>query len=128
MANRHAQQTAPETVAEDEGDQVPLRNDGEPVRQTDTQTGQEPTSGGTAGGVRFWETGMALSAGVEFTARGRVDGPFTEDEACRLTAPIRMRQVGWLDQKGRVWLECPPAGQFDGGSLTPLLVQVSYDD
>ena len=33
-----------------------------------------------------------------------------------------LRRVGWLDQKGRVWTEVPSTSSFDGGSLTPLLV------
>jgi hypothetical protein len=33
-----------------------------------------------------------------------------------------LRRVGWLDQKGRVWTKLPPSDQFDGGSLTPLLI------
>lgn len=33
-----------------------------------------------------------------------------------------LRRIGWLDQKGRVWLKCPPSTGFDGGSLTPLLI------
>jgi hypothetical protein len=33
-----------------------------------------------------------------------------------------LRRVGWLDQKGRVWTETPCAIDFDGGSLTPLLI------
>jgi len=33
-----------------------------------------------------------------------------------------LRRVGWLDQKGRVWIEVPPQAGFDGGSLTPLLI------
>ena len=33
-----------------------------------------------------------------------------------------LRRVGWLDQKGRVWTEIPPQAGFDGGSLTPLLI------
>ena len=33
-----------------------------------------------------------------------------------------LRRVGWLDQKGRVWTKIPPAAGFDGGSLTPLLI------
>lgn len=35
----------------------------------------------------------------------------------------KMRRIGWLDQKGRIWTEVPPGNTFDGGSLTPLLVQ-----
>ena len=37
---------------------------------------------------------------------------------------LRVRRVGWLDQKGRVWTEIPPSSEFDGGSLTPLLIQL----
>lgn len=33
-----------------------------------------------------------------------------------------LRRVGWLDQKGRVWTKAPPSADFDGGSLTPLLI------
>ena len=33
-----------------------------------------------------------------------------------------LRRVGWLDQRGRVWLHTPPQDGFDGGSLTPLLI------
>jgi len=36
----------------------------------------------------------------------------------------RFRRVGWLDQKGRVWTQTPPSASFDGGSLTPLLIQL----
>lgn len=35
-----------------------------------------------------------------------------------------LRRVGWLDQKGRVWTEMPSMHGFDGGSLTPLLIDV----
>ena len=35
---------------------------------------------------------------------------------------ITLRRIGWLDQKGRVYTETPPQDGFDGGSLTPLLI------
>lgn len=35
-----------------------------------------------------------------------------------------LRRIGWLDQRGRVWLHTPPSAEFDGGSLTPLLIDV----
>lgn len=35
-----------------------------------------------------------------------------------------LRRVGWLDQKGRVWISIPDSRDFDGGSLTPLLIDV----
>lgn len=39
-----------------------------------------------------------------------------------------LRRVGWLDQKGRVWTAIPPPGEFDGGSLTPLLIDARDGD
>ena len=33
-----------------------------------------------------------------------------------------LRRIGWIDQKGRVWTKIPPISDFDGGSLTPLLI------
>lgn len=36
----------------------------------------------------------------------------------------KFRRVGWLDQKGRVWDAIPHPDTFDGGSLTPLLIQL----
>lgn len=39
----------------------------------------------------------------------------------------RLRRIGWLDQKGRVWTEIPATADFDGGSLTPLLIDVRGD-
>ena len=38
-----------------------------------------------------------------------------------------LRRVGWLDQKGRVWTDIPPAAGFGGGSLTPLLIDPRED-
>jgi hypothetical protein len=38
-----------------------------------------------------------------------------------------LRRVGWLDQKGRVWTEIPPMVEFDGGSLSPLLIDARED-
>lgn len=42
--------------------------------------------------------------------------------AGRSSHQATLRRIGWLDQKGRVWLKCPPSAEFDGGSLTPLLI------
>lgn len=40
-----------------------------------------------------------------------------------LKVPVaRLRRIGWLDQKGRVWTRVPSGADFDGGSLTPLLI------
>lgn len=69
--------------------------------------------------------------GTEFRARGRMVG--TPDVSLdrppgTFTATIRMRQVGWLDQRGRFWDSVPPAADFTGGSLTPLLIQLDMED
>lgn len=56
-----------------------------------------------------WPTGM------------RVGGPLHEGDQ-RREGVSYLRQIGWLDQKGRVWLAPPPSAEFDGGSLTPLLI------
>jgi hypothetical protein len=81
-------------------------------------------------GVR---TPMRLHAGEEFTASGLlthvagdpVASPTPNDQP--LWASIRMRRIGWLDQKGRVWMTIPSTATFDGGSLTPLLIQEELD-
>lgn len=70
-----------------------------------------------------WQTGLELHQAEPFDASGQLRGEVRED-AERKIAVIGMRRVGWLDQRGRVWLSCPPAREFDGGSLTPLLIQV----
>lgn len=38
---------------------------------------------------------------------------------------VKLRRIGWLDQKGRVWVDVSYSEyleNFDGGSLTPLLI------
>lgn len=44
-------------------------------------------------------------------------------------AMVQLRHVGWLDQKGRVYAldAAPGPSGFDGGSLTPLLIDVGCD-
>lgn len=48
-------------------------------------------------------------------------------EASRQRHTAKLRRVGWLDQKGRVWTQVPASADFDGGSLTPLLIDVRED-
>lgn len=38
-----------------------------------------------------------------------------------------LRRIGWIDQKGRVYKVAPPSKGFDGGSLTPLLINPGCD-
>lgn len=40
---------------------------------------------------------------------------------------ITLRRIGWIDQKGRIWKEAPHPDGFDGGSLTPLLINPGCD-
>ena len=40
---------------------------------------------------------------------------------------IKLRRIGWIDQKGRVYKETPTQAGFDGGSLTPLLINPGCD-
>lgn len=37
-------------------------------------------------------------------------------------ATVTLRRIGWVDQKGRVYVSPPPQADFDGGSLTALLI------
>lgn len=119
MATEDAPRSGPEAEAE---------KDENVVREEHQETAEPGVSGDSVKVPECWATGMALSVSADFVARGRVQGKLDDDEAGKLTAPILMRKVGWLDQRGRVWLEVPPMADFDGGSLTPLLIQLSYDD
>lgn len=47
--------------------------------------------------------------------------------ASRQVHKATLRRTGWLDQKGRVWTETPSTADFDGGSLTPLLIDARED-
>jgi hypothetical protein len=75
-----------------------------------------------------YQTDMRLSRCVDYVATGRLEeGPYQDPERQEgiMKASIRVRQVGWLDQKGRVWIigAISFGTEFDGGSLTPLLIQ-----
>lgn len=73
-----------------------------------------------------WETGMRLHSGEDWKVHG---DPLYDDDGnvAGRWHQATLRRVGWLDQKGRVWLETPPGAQFDGGSLTPLLIDSRED-
>jgi hypothetical protein len=45
-------------------------------------------------------------------------------DASRQRHTAGLRRIGWMDQKGRVWTQMPSGREFDGGSLTPLLIDV----
>lgn len=71
------------------------------------------------------DTGLRLNSNCEdwqVPADSKLE-PFHEDDTIKVWSEhATLRRIGWLDQKGRVWLSTPPAAQFDGGSLTPLLI------
>ena len=73
------------------------------------------------------QTGMRLNQGEDWDASGHVGTllPPCDHKAARVT--VKMRRVGWLDQRGRVWTSIPPSASFDGGSLDPLLIAVPCD-
>lgn len=87
-----------------------------------------------------WETGLDVSKGEDWQilpdmrpAREGEDGLMLyarhATHRSGFTVPVaRLRRIGWLDQKGRVWLEVPSSAQFDGGSLTPLLIDPGERD
>lgn len=85
-----------------------------------------------------WETGLSLSQGEDWDVpadtrltreQDAVRRPFRFANVHGTPVPVaRLRRIGWLDQKGRVWLEIPPGDRFDGGSLTPLLIDPGERD
>lgn len=80
--------------------------------------------------ARCTDLGLSPLPDTEFIARGRLVGTSrpADRPAGTVNATIRMRQVGWLDQRGRFWDSVPPAARFDGGSLMPLLIQIDMED
>lgn len=92
--------------------------------------------------VQSWETGLQLHQGEDWEVLPDMKpDPDPQDSfGFPVLAKMRssrsgvevpaatLRRIGWVDQKGRVWLEIPPAIQFDGGSLTPLLIDPGERD
>lgn len=76
------------------------------------------------------DTGMRLHEGEDWdvmvdvrTDQNTVYYPRRVNHRGGFSVPAaRLRRIGWLDQRGRVWLKVPPSAGFDGGSLTPLLI------
>lgn len=115
---------------------------------TDIDTGLSPSAGQLTavrrtGSPMTVQTEMRLNSGEDWTIRpdtrpGRAeDGQkpdqkyFAKFETDAHTGQrigvATLRRVGWLDQKGRVWMTVPPMVLFDGGSLTPLLIDTRED-
>lgn len=68
------------------------------------------------GGLKGVETTMRLYLGEDIWGR-----------------TCRMRRIGWIDQKGRVYpydlrfMTDDAFARFDGGSLSPLLIEIGDD-
>lgn len=74
------------------------------------------------------DTGLRLYEGQEWPTRAHDSGYqfYCHDHEVGMRQ-ISLRKIGWLDQKGRVWKEAPFTVGFDGGSLTPLLINPGCD-
>ena len=92
---------------------------------SEQETGPWPTGLSLARDCENWDVRPDLRPGDEeknenadlvFCAR------FTLYRTGQQVPVARLRRIGWLDQKGRVYLKMPPSATFDGGSLTPLLI------
>ncbi len=74
------------------------------------------------------DTGLRLHRGEPWPVvadyRDTEDGfQYRVDDAGKVIA--RLRRIGWLDQRGRVWLHLPStakAANLGCGSFTPLLI------
>ena len=97
--------------------------------------GQENVGPFTVGGPVGWQTDLKQHEGEPWDVFPDLKEPeypeFEDIPAFARLAPhrsgadlpvARLRRIGWIDQKGRVWVKCPPSADFDGGSLTPLLI------
>jgi len=75
-----------------------------------------------------YQTDMRLHQGEDWQAKAHDSGYqyYCHDHDKPVRA-VMLRRVGWLDQKGRVWTETPATDDFDGGSLTPLLINPGCD-
>jgi len=75
-----------------------------------------------------WPTAMRSSEGEDWPTTGHaIATPVRQCLHDAELAVIKLRRVGWLDQKGRVWTVVPAIHEFDGGSLTPLLINPGCD-
>lgn len=86
------------------------------------------------------DTGLRLYEGEDWPVAADVKPSELDEDLlthCR-TVPVRgvnvpaasLRRIGWLDQKGRVYAPgygMPKMSEFDGGSLTPLLIDPRED-
>jgi hypothetical protein len=75
------------------------------------------------------QTEMRLHKGVEWVVSGHVNGDAGTCDHDVPRAQIILRRIGWLDQKGNVWISSQDwqnAGA-PNGSITPLLIAEECD-
>jgi hypothetical protein len=80
----------------------------------------------------WFQTNLHLYEGEPWEATAHSCAPLTGiSDICPdhlvSQSTIIMRRIGWIDQKGRIWKEAPHPDSFDGGSLTPLLINPGCD-
>lgn len=76
-----------------------------------------------------YPTGMRLHEGENWPVVGHVTGNAGSCDHDVPRAKIELRRIGWLDQKGNVWLstkQWADAGA-PNGSITPLLIALGCD-
>lgn len=77
----------------------------------------------------IYQTDLTLYEGEDWPTTGHITK--RQPRECPdhevLQATIGLRRIGWIDQKGRVYKETPSQAGFDGGSLTPLLINPGCD-
>lgn len=76
----------------------------------------------------WFQTNLHLYEGEDWPTRAHDSGFqfFCQDHQTGMRE-ITLRRIGWIDQKGRIWKEAPSPESFDGGSLTPLLINPGCD-
>jgi hypothetical protein len=79
--------------------------------------------------VTAYETPLRLNVGEDWEVRVDTRGGTEPSRFDARGVPLaRLRRIGWIDQKGRMYLEVPSGARFDGGSLSPLLIDPGERD
>lgn len=70
------------------------------------------------------QTDMRLHAGIEILVEGHTYGAPSMCDHDVPRARIKLRQIGWLDQRGQVWMTFSDwrAAGGPNGSITPIMI------
>lgn len=80
----------------------------------------------------WFQTNLHLYEGEDWETTAHAAIPVTSSiKVCQdheaFECTITLRRIGWIDQRGRIWREAPHPDGFDGGGLTPLLINPGCD-